>query len=189
MTASTSASSNSTPANTSASNSSGSTQPSLAHLVRCGIGFDVHQLVEGRKCIIGGVDIPHAKGLLGHSDADVLIHAIADALLGAAGWGDIGTFFPDTDAQFSGMDSRKILEFIRVRFHQAGYRIVNIDSVVMAQKPKLMPHVSQMKANLAASLGIDPDQIGVKATTTEKLGFTGREEGIAAQAVANVVRG
>jgi 2-C-methyl-D-erythritol 2,4-cyclodiphosphate synthase len=170
-------------------NASGSTQPSLAHLVRCGIGFDVHQLVEGRKCIIGGVDIPHAKGLLGHSDADVLIHAIADALLGAAGWGDIGTFFPDTDAQFSGMDSRKILEFIRDRFVQAGYRIVNIDSVVMAQKPKLMPHVVQMKANLAASLGIDPDQIGVKATTTEKLGFTGREEGIAAQAVANVVRG
>ena len=155
---------------------------------RCGIGFDVHRLVEGRRCIVGGVDIPHEKGLLGHSDADVLIHAIADALLGAAGLGDIGTFFPDTDAKWEGMDSREILRFVRKRFADMGLRIVNVDSVVMAQRPKMAPHVAQMKSNIAEALGIAPEAVGVKATTTEKLGFTGREEGIAAQAVASVER-
>ena len=153
---------------------------------RCGIGFDVHRLVEGRRCIVGGVDIPHEKGLLGHSDADVLIHAIADALLGAAGLGDIGTFFPDTDAKWEGMDSREILRFVRERFVDMKIRIVNVDSVVMAQRPKMAPHVPQMKANVAEALGIAPEAVGVKATTTEKLGFTGREEGIAAQAVAQI---
>ena len=155
---------------------------------RCGIGFDVHRLVEGRRCVVGGVDIPHEKGLLGHSDADVLIHAIADALLGAAGLGDIGTFFPDTDAKWEGMDSREILRFVRKRFVDMGLRIVNVDSVVMAQRPKMAPHVPQMKINIAEALGIAPEAVGVKATTTEKLGFTGREEGIAAQAVASVER-
>lgn len=155
---------------------------------RCGIGFDVHRLVEGRRCVVGGVDIPHEKGLLGHSDADVLIHAIADALLGAAGLGDIGTFFPDTDAKWEGMDSREILRFVRKRFADMGLRIVNVDSVVMAQRPKMAPHVARMKANVAEDLGIAPEAVGVKATTTEKLGFTGREEGIAAQAVASVER-
>ena len=155
---------------------------------RCGIGFDVHRLVEGRRCVVGGVDIPHEKGLLGHSDADVLIHAIADALLGAAGLGDIGTFFPDTDAKWEGMDSREILRFIRARFAETGIWIVNVDSVVMAQRPKMAPHVPQMKINIAEALGIAPEAVGVKATTTEKLGFTGREEGIAAQAVASVER-
>ena len=155
---------------------------------RCGIGFDVHRLVEGRRCVVGGVDIPHEKGLLGHSDADVLIHAIADALLGAAGLGDIGTFFPDTDAKWEGMDSREILRFVRKRFAEMGLRIVNVDSVVMAQRPKMAPHVPQMKINIAEALGIAPEAVGVKATTTEKLGFTGREEGIAAQAVASVER-
>jgi len=153
---------------------------------RCGIGFDVHRLVEGRRCVIGGVDVPHEKGLLGHSDADVLIHAIADALLGAAGLGDIGTFFPDTDAKWEGMDSREILRFIRARFAETGIRILNVDSVVMAQRPKLAPHVARMKDNIAEALGISPEAVGVKATTTEKLGFAGREEGIAAQAVALV---
>ena len=155
---------------------------------RCGIGFDVHRLVEGRRCVVGGVDIPHEKGLLGHSDADVLIHAIADALLGAAGLGDIGTFFPDTDAKWEGMDSREILRFVRKRFADMGLRIVNVDSVVMAQRPKMAPHVPQMKINIAEALGLAPEAVGVKATTTEKLGFTGREEGIAAQAVASVER-
>ena len=155
---------------------------------RCGIGFDVHRLVEGRRCVVGGVDIPHEKGLLGHSDADVLIHAIADALLGAAGLGDIGTFFPDTDAKWEGMDSREILRFVRKRFVDMGLRIVNVDSVVMAQRPKMAPHVPQMKINIAEALGIAPEAVGVKATTTEKLGFAGREEGIAAQAVASVER-
>ena len=153
---------------------------------RCGIGFDVHRLVEGRRCIVGGVDIPHEKGLLGHSDADVLIHAIADALLGAAGLGDIGTFFPDTDAKWEGMDSREILRFVRKRFMDMKIRVVNVDSVVMAQRPKMAPHVARMKANIAEDLGIAPEAVGVKATTTEKLGFTGREEGIAAQAVAMI---
>lgn len=152
--------------------------------MRCGIGYDVHCLIEGRRCIIGGVDIPHTKGLLGHSDADVLIHAISDALLGAAGLGDIGSFYPDTAAENRDLDSREILRFIRRRFEEEGWSINNIDAVVMAQKPKLLPYISEMKLNIAADLGISTSQIGIKATTTEKLGFVGREEGIAAQAVA-----
>ncbi len=154
---------------------------------RTGIGFDVHQLVEGRKCIIGGVEIPHEKGLLGHSDADVLVHAICDALLGAAGLGDIGTFFPDNDPQYKGIDSLVLLERVREQIEQRGFKIVNIDSVVMAERPKLKPHREAMKARMAEVLRISPDLLGVKATTTEKLGFTGREEGIAAQAVASLM--
>lgn len=155
-------------------------------VTRCGIGYDVHRLVEGRKCIVGGVEILHEKGLLGHSDADVLVHTIADALLGAAGWGDIGSFYPDTAPENEGLDSREILRFIRRRFAEEGIAVVNIDGVVMAQRPKMLPHIPQMKRNIAADLGIDEGQIGIKATTTETLGFVGREEGIASQAVAMV---
>lgn len=154
--------------------------------MRCGLGYDVHRLVEGRRCIVGGVDIPHEKGLLGHSDADVLVHAISDALLGAAGLGDIGSFYPDTDAQNAGLDSREILRFIRSRFEEMKIRIINIDSVIMAQRPKMLPYISSMKSTIAADLAIEVSAVGVKATTTEKLGFVGREEGIAAQAVAMV---
>jgi 2-C-methyl-D-erythritol 2,4-cyclodiphosphate synthase len=154
---------------------------------RTGIGFDVHQLVEGRKCIIGGVEIPHEKGLLGHSDADVLVHAICDALLGAAGLGDIGTFFPDDDPAFKGIDSLILLARVREQIEKRGFQIVNVDSVVMAERPKLKPHREAMKARMAEVLGVSPDLVGVKATTTEKLGFTGRQEGIAAQAVASLM--
>lgn len=154
---------------------------------RTGIGFDVHQLVEGRKCIIGGVDIPHEKGLLGHSDADVLVHAICDALLGAAGLGDIGTFFPDDDPTFKGIDSLLLLAQVRKEIEARGFKIVNVDSVVMAERPKLKPHREAMKQRIAAVLGVSVDLVGVKATTTEKLGFTGRQEGIAAQAVASLM--
>jgi 2-C-methyl-D-erythritol 2,4-cyclodiphosphate synthase len=153
---------------------------------RSGIGFDVHQLVENRKCIIGGVDIPHEKGLLGHSDADVLAHAITDALLGAAGLGDIGTFFPDTDPQFKGIDSLKIIESVMKVIREKGYEIVNIDAIVMCERPKINPHREEMKVRLAKALNISINKIGLKATTTEKLGFTGRQEGIAAQAVAQL---
>jgi 2-C-methyl-D-erythritol 2,4-cyclodiphosphate synthase len=151
---------------------------------RIGIGFDVHQLVAGRKCVIGGVDIPHSKGLLGHSDADVLTHAICDALLGAAGLGDIGTYFPDNDPKYKGIDSQKLLAEVRDIVREKGFVIGNIDSVVMGERPKLKPHREAMQQVLATTLQIDPAQVGIKATTTEKLGFTGREEGIAAQAVA-----
>ncbi|GHV15364.1 2-C-methyl-D-erythritol 2,4-cyclodiphosphate synthase [Fibrobacterales bacterium] len=152
--------------------------------MRIGVGFDVHCLVEGRKCIIGGVNIPHSLGLLGHSDADVLTHAICDALLGAAGLGDIGTYFPDNDTAFKNIDSQILLGRVRDEIVKAGFQIENIDSVVMAEKPKINPHRAEMKKILAKTLGIDETRIGIKATTTEKLGFTGREEGIAAQAVA-----
>ena len=161
-------------------------------IYRSGIGFDVHKLVEGRKCIIGGVDIPYEKGLvdipyekglLGHSDADVLLHAISDALLGAAGLGDIGTYFPDTDPAFKGADSLELLRKVGEEVKKAGYEIINIDSVVMCERPKVNPHKEQMKANIARVLGLE---IGIKGTTTEKLGFTGRGEGIASQAVAMV---
>jgi len=154
---------------------------------RTGIGFDVHQLVEGRKCIIGGVEIPHEKGLLGHSDADVLVHAICDALLGAAGLGDIGTFFPDDDPAFKGIDSLLLLAQVRKEIEARGFKIVNVDSVVMAERPKLKPHRETMKQRIATVLGVSADLVGVKATTTEKLGFTGRQEGIAAQAVASLM--
>jgi 2-C-methyl-D-erythritol 2,4-cyclodiphosphate synthase len=150
---------------------------------RIGIGFDVHKLVEGRKCIIGGVEIPHSKGLLGHSDADVLTHAICDALLGAAGLGDIGTYFPDNDPKFKDMDSQILLKQVHKEISKLGFNIENIDSIVMAEKPKINPHRSEMKTILSKTLGIEETRIGIKATTTEKLGFTGREEGIAAQSV------
>jgi len=151
---------------------------------RIGIGFDVHRLVEGRKCIIGGVEIPHSKGLLGHSDADVLTHAICDALLGAAGLGDIGTYFPDNDPKFKNIDSQILLKQVKEEISKLGFAIENIDSIVMAEKPKINPHRLKMKAVLCKTLGIEESRIGIKATTTEKLGFTGREEGIAAQSVA-----
>lgn len=159
----------------------------MEKVFRTGIGFDVHQLVEGRKCIIGGVEIPHHKGLLGHSDADVLVHAICDALLGAAGLGDIGTFFPDDDPAYKDVDSLILLRDVRAKIVAMGFQIVNIDSVVMAERPKLKPHRDSMKHRMAQVLEISPDLVGVKATTTEKLGFTGREEGIAAQAVATLM--
>ena len=151
---------------------------------RIGIGFDVHRLVEGRKCIIGGVEIPHSKGLLGHSDADVLTHSICDALLGAAGLGDIGTYFPDNDPKFKNIDSQILLKQVNEEISKLGFKIENIDSIVMAEKPKINPHRKEMKAALSKTLGIEETKIGIKATTTEKLGFTGREEGIAAQSVA-----
>lgn len=158
----------------------------MEKIFRTGIGFDVHKLVEGRKCIIGGVDIPHEKGLLGHSDADVLLHAISDALLGAAGLGDIGTYFPDTDPAFLGADSLVLLGRVREEVERAGCKIESLDSVVICERPKVNPHREQMKANIARVLRIPVENVGVKASTSEKLGFTGRGEGIAAQAVATV---
>ena len=152
-------------------------------MIRIGHGFDVHQLVEGRKCIIGGVEIAHDKGLLGHSDADVLLHAICDALLGAAGLGDIGRHFPDTDAQYQGADSRVLLKQVIALLKASGFGVGNIDATIIAQAPKMAPHIPQMVANIAADCGVELNHINVKATTTEKLGFTGRGEGIAAEAV------
>ena len=148
------------------------------------MGYDVHKLVEGRKLILGGIEIPHAMGLLGHSDADVLIHAICDALLGAANMRDIGYHFPDTSAETLGMDSKVILRRVIDLIATKGYKVGNIDATVCAERPKLNPHVPAMKACLASVMGCDEDQISIKATTTEKLGFTGREEGISAYAVA-----
>ena len=151
--------------------------------MRIGHGYDVHRLVEDRKLILGGVDIPYEKGLLGHSDADVLAHAIADALLGAAALGDIGKLFPDTDPAFKGADSLKLLaEVVRV-LKEHGYVIVNVDATVLAQRPKLSPHIMQMRENLAAAMGVAVECVSVKATTEEGLGFTGTGEGIAAHAV------
>ena len=151
--------------------------------MRIGHGYDVHKLVEGRKLIVGGVDIPFERGLLGHSDADVLTHAVMDALLGAAALGDIGKLFPDSDPAYAGADSLVLLERVGERLTQAGYRVVNIDATVLAQRPKLAPHIPQMRANLAARLGLDADQVSVKATTEEGLGFTGTGAGMAAHAV------
>lgn len=153
---------------------------------RSGIGYDVHKLVEGRDCIIGGVKIDHPKGLLGHSDADVLAHAIADALLGAAGFGDIGTFFPDNDPQFKGMDSMNILKHVMNELRINGFEVVNIDSVVICEAPKINPHKGFMQEKMAQTLGIEISRLGIKATTNEKMGFLGRSEGIAAQAVASL---
>ena len=152
--------------------------------MRIGQGFDVHALVEGRKLIIGGVTIAYARGLDGHSDADVLIHAICDAILGALGLGDIGHHFPDTDAQFKGVESRKLLGTCGAKMREMGYTIGNIDATIIAQAPKMAPHVAAMCANIAADCGIDAGCVNVKAKTTERLGFTGRGEGIAAEAVA-----
>ena len=153
-------------------------------MLKIGHGFDVHRLVEGRKCIIGGVDIPYERGLDGHSDADVLAHALADALLGAARMGDIGELFPDTDPAYEGADSMVLLAEVAARLHKNGYTIIDCDCTVAAQAPKLMPHRAAMRENLSRALGVDVDCVGVKATTTERLGYVGRGEGICAWAVA-----
>ena len=153
-------------------------------MIRIGQGSDIHALVEGRKLIIGGVDIPHERGLLGHSDADVLLHAVIDALLGAAALGDIGRHFPDTDERYRGVDSRVLLRATRELLAQSGWRVVNIDSTISAQRPKMAPHIPAMIANIAADLQIPEGAVSVKAKTGERLGFVGREEGISAQAVA-----
>lgn len=152
--------------------------------MRIGQGYDVHRLVEGRKLILGGVDVPFELGLLGHSDADVLAHAVMDALLGAAALGDIGKLFPDNDPKYSGADSLVLMREVCRVIREYGYEIGNIDATVIAQRPKLAPFITQMRENMAAACGIDISQISVKATTEEKLGFTGREEGMAAMAVA-----
>ena len=151
--------------------------------MRIGQGFDVHQLVAGRKLVIGGVEIPHDRGLLGHSDADVLLHAISDALLGAAGLGDIGRHFSDTDAKFKNIDSRILLREVMHLVREQGFRVGNVDATIIAQDPKMEPHIFQMVANIAADLRVEKGAVNVKATTTEKLGHIGRGEGIAAQAV------
>lgn len=151
--------------------------------MRIGHGYDVHKLVEGRKLIVGGVDIPYEFGLLGHSDADVLLHAISDAILGAAALGDIGGMFPDTDEKWKGADSLVLLEAVVKRVNDEGYVIENIDSTLIAQQPKMKPHILSMRENIANVCGIDVSQVSVKATTEEQLGFTGRKEGISAHAV------
>ena len=151
--------------------------------MRIGHGYDVHKLVEGRDLILGGVKIPHEVGLLGHSDADVLLHAVSDALLGAAGLGDIGKHFPDTDPQYKGADSLKLLQIVGEKVAAAGYRISNIDVTMIAQRPKLRPHIAQMEQNIALALNLDISRVNVKATTEERLGFTGEELGMACHAV------
>ena len=155
-------------------------------MVRFGMGYDVHQLVEGRKLIIGGVDIPYEKGLKGHSDADVLLHAISDALLGAAALGDIGKHFPDTDPAFKDADSLKLLQRVGERLQGKGYRVGNVDATIVAQKPKMAPYIMTMRENIARVLGAELDQINVKATTEEWLGFTGQGQGISSYAVAGI---
>ena len=151
--------------------------------MRIGLGYAVHKLVEGRDLILGGVKIEYELGLLGHSDADVLLHAVSDALLGAAGLGDIGKHFPDTDPQYKGADSLLLLKVVAERVREAGYRVSNIDVTMIAQKPKLRPHIPQMEANIASAVGIDVSRVNVKATTEEKLGFTGNMEGMSCHAV------
>jgi 2-C-methyl-D-erythritol 2,4-cyclodiphosphate synthase len=155
--------------------------------MRIGQGFDVHQLVTGRKLIMGGVDIPYEKGLLGHSDADVLLHAICDAILGAAAMGDIGKHFSDADPKYKDIDSRVLLRVVASKIKEAGFRVGNVDATIIAQAPKMAPHIPQMVANIATDLGIEANAVNVKATTTEQLGYTGRGEGIAAQAVVLLV--
>ncbi|MCI9531415.1 MAG: 2-C-methyl-D-erythritol 2,4-cyclodiphosphate synthase [Lachnospiraceae bacterium] len=154
--------------------------------MRVGTGYDVHRLAEGRKLVLGGVSIPHEKGLEGHSDADVLVHAIMDALLGAAALGDIGQHFPDTDAAFKGISSMKLLAHVGGLLEQEGYVIGNLDATVIAQRPKLRPYIRQMEENVASTLGISKGQVNIKATTEEHLGFTGRQEGISAQAICAI---
>lgn len=153
-------------------------------MIRIGNGFDVHKLVEGRDCIVCGVKIPYERGLLGHSDADVALHALCDALLGAAAMRDIGYHYPDTNPDFKGADSRKLLRDVVKKIGANGYNTVNVDVTIIAQAPKMLPYIEQMRQNIAEDLGIDLDAVSVKATTTERLGFTGRGEGIAAQATA-----
>ncbi len=156
--------------------------------MRIGHGFDVHPLTTGRRCIIGGVDIPHERGLDGHSDADVLLHAICDALLGAAALGDIGKHFPNTDERYKGIDSRELLRHVAELLRTHGYAVGNIDATIIAEAPKMAPYIRQMCSNIAADVGVDVGDVNVKATTTEKLGFTGRGEGIAAEAVCLIRR-
>ena len=151
--------------------------------MRIGLGYDVHKLVEGRPLIIGGVNVPHEKGLLGHSDADVLIHAIMDGMLGALALGDIGKHFPDTDDKYKGSDSMKLLKCVNDLINEKGYEINNIDSIIIAQSPKMAPHIEQMRKNIAEILNTDIDNISVKATTEEGLGFTGMKQGISAQSI------
>lgn len=155
-------------------------------MLRAGMGYDVHQLVEGRKLIIGGVEIPHDKGLLGHSDADVLIHAIMDALIGAMGEGDIGKHFPDTDEKYKGIDSMLLLKHVAQLLKSKGAVVHNIDATIIAQKPKMAPHIEQMRKNIADVLELKVSQVNIKATTEEKLGFTGEEKGISSQAITLV---
>ena len=155
---------------------------------RVGQGYDCHALVEGRDLILGGVRIPHDRGLMGHSDADALLHAVIDALLGAAGLGDIGSHFPDSDARYHGIDSRKLLRETLDLVSASGFAVGNIDATIIAQRPKMAPYIDQMKRHIADDLGLDASQIGIKAKTNERLGFTGREEGIAVQAVALLFR-
>lgn len=155
--------------------------------IRIGTGFDVHRLVEGRKCIVCGVDIPHTHGLLGHSDADVALHALCDAILGALALRDIGYHFPDTDPAWKGADSRRLLRAVIAMAADRGYRVGNADITIIAQAPKMLPYIGRMQANVAADLGIDNGRVSVKATTTEHLGFTGRAEGIAAQAAVLMI--
>jgi 2-C-methyl-D-erythritol 2,4-cyclodiphosphate synthase len=152
--------------------------------MRVGQGYDVHAFTAGRRLVIGGVEIPYARGLAGHSDADVLLHAICDALLGAAALGDIGRHFPDSDPQYGGVDSRELLRATGKKVAAAGYRIVNVDATIVAQEPRMAPHVARMIGNIATDLGLQPAAVSVKATTTERLGAIGRGEGIAAQAIA-----
>lgn len=156
--------------------------------MRIGQGYDVHRLVEGRKLILGGVEIPYEFGLLGHSDADVLTHAIIDALLGAAGMGDIGHHFPDTDPKYAGADSMKLLEAVMEKLKSSSWKVGNVDSTIVAQRPKLAPYLSLMQQNLADAMGVQLNQINIKATTEEKLGFTGSGEGMAAHAVALLLK-
>ena len=155
--------------------------------MRVGMGYDVHKLVEGRKLVLGGVEIPYERGLLGHSDADVAVHAIMDALLGAAALGDIGKHFPDTDPAYKGISSIKLLEYVAGLLEDNLFLVENIDATIIAQAPKMRPHIDQMRENIAKALGIEANQVNVKATTEEGLGFTGRGEGIAAQAVCLLV--
>lgn len=157
-------------------------------MTRFGMGYDVHRLVEGRKLILGGVDVPYEKGLLGHSDADVLLHAVSDALLGAAALGDIGTHFPDTDERFRGADSGKLLAEVVRLVRAEGYAIGNVDATIVAQAPKLLPHIPRMRENIARLLGVAVGDVNVKATTEERLGFTGSGEGMSAYAVAGIER-
>ena len=157
--------------------------------MRIGHGYDVHRLTEGRKLILGGVDIPWERGLLGHSDADVLTHAVMDALLGAAGLGDIGAHFPDSDPAYKGADSLKLLEHVAALLREKGFSVGNVDAAVLAQRPKLAPHIPLMRDNLARAMGVDPSRVNVKATTEEGLGFTGSGEGMAAHAVALIEEG
>lgn len=156
--------------------------------MRIGHGYDVHRLVEGRKCIIGGVDIPHETGLDGHSDADVLVHAVMDALLGALALGDIGQHFPDTDPRYKGADSMALLRHVAALIREEGWQLGNLDATVLAQAPKLAPHIMQMRENIAGALGCEVSRVSVKATTEEKLGFTGAKQGIAAHCVCLLER-